>query len=176
MRIIPVTAAAALVLGLAACAPTITVETVPVEVEVETPAAEEGGIDLSMYGDLIEDFPADETAALTALSERLDVLVPSAAQVDLRVSIFEPGQVVVRVVSVDQETLPSADEVFALLRELDAFTGAEVTLWTVEGMSAADGVWTQLGPIAVEGGFPEEFVDTWGDIELSPADLRAALS
>jgi hypothetical protein len=174
MRIIPVTAAAALVLALAACAPTITIE--PLEVETEAPAAAETEADLSMYGDLIQDFPEADTAALTALSERLDALVPSAAQVDVRVSIFEPGEVVVRVITVDGDTLPSADELFAVLRELDAFTGSEVTLWTVDAMAASDGTWVKVGPVAAEAGFPEQFVDTWGDIEISPADLRAALS
>lgn len=177
MRRMPITAvtavAAALVLGLSACATAAPAETTPVESSAPAPALPEA--DLSMFGDIIQDFPEADTAALTALSERLDPMVPSVYQVDVQVSIFTPGTVTVRFVTVDEESIPTPEELLAVLRELDAFTGTEVTHWTVDAM-AVSGAWVEVGPSALLAGIPEEFVDGFGDIEISPADLRAALS
>lgn len=170
-----IVAASALVLGLTACSS----EPITIELEMTPEAAEEtteeSGIvwtEEELTADLIEDFPEDQTAALVALSERLDAAAPSAVAVAIRVSIFEEGKVIARIFLKDDDaTLPAA-ELTAVLKELRAFTGSPVTQWLVEAKTLED-FYVDLDAVAAEAGLPAEFDGGWGDLEISPEQLAA---
>jgi uncharacterized lipoprotein len=173
-----VVAASVLVLGLTACssaASTEPVESTAPEVVEET--TEEPGVvwtEEELTADLIEDFPADQTAALTALSERLDAAAPSAVAVAVRVSIFEEGKVIARIWVKDDEAVLPAAELTAILRELAAFTGSPVTEWLVDAKTLEDFSF-ELDAVAAEAGLPADFDGGWGDLEFSPEQLAAFL-
>lgn len=173
---IAVAAAAFLVAGLTACSAeqkTIELEVVEApQTEVEETTETTWTAD-ELAADLIEDFPEDETAALTALSERLDAAAPSSKGVGVRVSIFEEGKVVVRVI-VDKGANISAAELKAIIAELKAFTGSPVTDWLVETKDVED-FYVDMDELAAEAGLPAEWDGGWGDLEI-PADQLASFA